>query len=343
MKKVILILLGLMLCGCASPQINYDNHKQQSLFVKKNIVEKNIQINNETLKTPVTNNLTPFNISIVDGKEKLDSISKQSPDFYGQLYKIFLNYEQGNIKDLVDIFFPYSTDGNYLFNRYVDAQITANTKIKIINTYFYNDKLTIDLSIEYVPTFYNMMNAHQNVSNITSNYEKYSKIGSQKDSFSIIFDIAKYSSSEKIKIKNYNNKDEIIRALTNGFYDSKKEIIQYSNTNNQAEIDDLLSNMKSFNFAKLQKNKKINIGLKKMVSENNDLAKYIYGNITVKSINKDYLLITYPNIKTYIMEYSPSIEQLTVLIKENKLDKITKLIYDPDLSHLYELINNMFL
>jgi hypothetical protein len=345
-KRIVPILLcATLISGCSN--INeHNSHKEQSLFKEKSIsnnyVEEDIAIT-ELAKLEEVKIKPHTVISEIEGKDKLQIVSNDYPEFYGQLYKALLNYEQGKIKDFIDIFYPYSVQEEFLFTRYVDAQIAANTKINITNTYFYNDKLTIDLIIEYIPTFCNILKNGEKITDITSDYEKYSKISPQKDSFSITFDILKYSSSEGVKIKDYGNKHAILRALTNGFYGVRKEIIEHSKDNYQDEINKLLNNLKSLNLEELSKDEKISDDFENIILENPDLSEFIYKNIDVISVNKDYLLITYPNIKTYIIENSPSAEDLLLAINEDKIESFSILIYDPDFSNLYKFINNMFL
>lgn len=341
MKKYMMtsILCILLLCSGCMQKTEMLPKEANPFFAQTQMPEEKIEEEIQNISEPVKVT-PPVSIVTIKGREKLNNIADIYPEFYSYLNRIFNNYEQGKILDMVNIFLTTKIKDEFLFSETIDKKIIESTNIEILSAIVSDHKLIMDIEISYLPVLVNALSQNENLDSEYKNYSKYSNIEQQTEYFTLTFDILKFSSSEGVKIKDYKYKDYIIRALTNTLYDSKKYILEYSEDNNQELFDKLVKDLRENNY---ENQTWMTEEIIRNLTENQDFLQAMLGSFTIKSINKEYYIITYPDIKNCVQCSSLEMQDIMTLVKNQEINLISKIVHDPDLNKLYNLIKNLMI
>ena len=294
----------------------------------------------EEMDIEITEVTPPPNIINISGKEKIDIIAESYPDFHANLNRTFSSYERGNLVSIVNIFLNTKIKDEYLISEEVDRKIIENTNIEILSSFISENQLILETRISYQPILVNALSQNENIVNINNEYTNYLQEYQQIEYFTLTFDILKFSSSEGVKIKDYKYKDYIIRALTNTLYDSKKYILEYSEDNNQEIFDEIVKDLRERNY---ENQEWMTPEIVRNIQENETFLDVMLESFTIKSINKEYYIITYPDIKNSIEDSNLEMDEIVTLVSEQKINLISKIVHDPDLNKLYNLIKNLMI
>ena len=173
-----------------------DSSKKMPKDANPFFVEIEPQIDNANQYSAVSEDVEihpPVVLSTVTGKEKIDIIKDLYPEFYSNLNKVFVKYEEGNLLYLVNIFLNTSVKTDYLFNEELDKQIIKDTQIEVLSSIISDNKLTLELKINYVPVLINALMDDKSIETTISDYSSYNKKSTrQTEYFTITFDILKF-------------------------------------------------------------------------------------------------------------------------------------------------------
>lgn len=328
----------LVLCCACTHGLEPMEKDANPFFIESELPEP--EINPESIDLEITDVTPPPNLVNIIGKDKINIISEIYPDFYTHLNRTFSGYERGNLLDIVNIFLNTKIKDKYLINEEVDRKIIENTTIEILSAIVSENQLILETRITYLPILINSLSQNESILNISKDYDKYSDISEQSEYFTLTFDILKFSSSEGIKIKDYKYKDYIIRALTNTLYDSKKYILEYSEENNQEVFDEMVKALREKNY---ESQEWMSAEIIHNLQENETFLDVMLESFTIKSINKEYYIITYPDIKNSIEDMNLEMEEIVTKVSNQEISLISKIVHDPDLNKLYNLIKNLMI
>lgn len=342
MKKNILLCIAiislLLLCCACAHKLEPMEKEANPFFIESELPEP--EINPESMDLEVKDITPPPNLVNIIGKDKINIISEKYPDFYTNLNRTLSGYERGNLLDMVNIFLNTKIKDKYLINEKIDKKIVENTTIEILSAIVSENQLILETRITYYPILINALSQNESLLNVEKDYNKYADIQPQSEYFTLTFDILKFSSSEGIKIKDYKYKDYIIRALTNTLYDSKKYILEYSEENNQELFDTMVKALREKDY---ESQEWMTPEIIRNLQENETFLEIMLESFTIKSINKEYYIIIYPDIKNSIEDANLEMEEIMTLISEQKINLISKIVHDPDLNKLYNLIKNLMI
>lgn len=341
-KKILIILsiviIILSISGCM------DSSKKMPKDANPFFVEIEPQIDNANQYSAVSEDveiLPPVVLSTVTGKEKIDIIKDLYPEFYSNLNKVFVKYEEGNLLYLVNIFLNTSVKTDYLFNEELDKQIIKDTQIEILSSIISDNKLTLELKINYVPVLINALMDDKSLETTISDYSSYNKKSTrQTEYFTITFDILKFSKSEGIKVKDYKYKDYILRALTSTMYDSNKTLVEYSQTNKQEDIDNIIYLLKEKDYDNLPF---ITDTIRQTLVDNEVFIETMINKTSIKSVNSEYYILRYPDIQNSENCDNADIDTIITLLNSNKIKYVKRIIHDEDLNKFYNFISNMMI
>ena len=328
----------LLICCACTHGVETMEKDANPFFIQSELPE--ISVDPESLDLEVAEITPPPNIVNISGKEKIDIIAETYPDFYTNLNRTLSGYERGNLLDFVNIFLNTKIKDEYLINAEIDKKIIENTNVEILSAIVSENQLILETRITYLPILITALSKNENIINVDTDYNKYIGTNAQSEYFTLTFDILKFSSSEGVKIKDYKYKDYIIRALTNTLYDSKKYILEYSEDNNQELFDNLVKDLREKNY---EAQEWMTPEIVRNLQENESFLQVMLESFTIKSINKEYFIITYPDVKNSIEDSNLEMEEIMTLVSEQKINLVSKIVHDPDLNKLYNLIKNLMI
>ena len=329
------VLLSLVLCACENePALEKDANP---LFEVTNLPEIIPTEDTEPVEVAV---IPPKNIINIKNKDKIDVIASKYPDFYSGLKKTLNNYEQGNLLSFINVFLNSSIKDDYLFNEVLDKIIISNTRIEFISAFESENKLILETKITYYPVLLNALYLQETVEPTYAGYRDFCNIRAQSEYFTFTFDMLKYSKSEGVKIKDYKYKDYAIRALTSTMYDSKKYILEYSEENKQDVFDAIVRDLRNHEY---DKQEWMTQDIIDNLTENQIFFDTMLRNTSIKSINNEYYIISYPDIKNCVPCTNYSVEDLIQKLDNNEIQKISKIVHDENLDKFYNFIKNLMI